>query len=854
MKIYNDLIESSVEIDPNLKGLSVGVSYTVYVPPLNGLIVSGNVGIGTFLPSQQLQVIGNIIASGIVTSSSFFGNGTNLTNLNASNLFSGIVPSSVISGTYSGITSVGTLSQLKVTGITTLGVTSFTSAIYDNNNSQGLIGQVLSATATGVAWTTIVQSSGAITGSISSNQIAYGSGNNSIQGSNSLWFTGSRVGLGTSSPLDIFNVFANNNHIFFIGATNTFVGINTYIPYFINSAVGGGVGQQEAFTIYQGIGNTGFSLVAGIASVNSYSQIILINQSSGNNASADFVVQSNTGNESTNFVDMGINNSNYSQLNNYGQANDAYFYSTGNNLWIGNQSTNNIYFFTGNTPQWSSITRITITGLGSVGVGTTSPSQSLHVQGNVRINGSLSDSANSTGATGTLLRSTATGIAWSTSVQLGLVTGSAGANQLAYFANANQITGISTVVYSSGGIGVGTTNPISRLHLETTAAGNLGMNISGAASQTANLLQLTSTASGGGTKYFVISGTGQLGLGVQPTSQFTLSNTIAAGVSSVNATSTVSFSSSTILAGQSMANFRASSTYSGGSQAGSFIDGFQSYLTNSGTQQLGQLRNYFFTILGQTTGNILNAAQPICVYTLANGTGGLTTTVQSIYIRTDTSSIHTLQNQYGVYIDNPINSLGGSITNNYGVYIANQTSGASNYAIYSVGGVNYFGGPIWDVNQKPGSPIGVVTQFLASTGTGVTWAPVKRSLVMQLMTAFTPTSSGVDSGVFIVPQDPIDGSSSMNFTMKRVNIRVETPAAGITTINISKSTAAGVFLGTSILSSNINVTGASTYEFNSTTFTGFGATAVSGDKLSVNFIGTSASFANFTVQVIARET
>jgi len=52
--------------------------------------------------------------SGILTSFGYFGPGTNITNLNASNLASGTVPSAVVSGSYSGITSVGTLNGLTV--------------------------------------------------------------------------------------------------------------------------------------------------------------------------------------------------------------------------------------------------------------------------------------------------------------------------------------------------------------------------------------------------------------------------------------------------------------------------------------------------------------------------------------------------------------------------------------------------------------------------------------------------------------------------------------------------------------------------------------------------------------------
>jgi len=185
----------------NVTNLNASNLVTGTVP--NSVVSGAYSGITSVGTLSQLNV------SGFVTSGGFYGFGTNITNLNASNLVSGTVPSSVISGAYSGITSVGTLSQLKVTGISTLGVTSFTGAIYDNNNSKGATGQVLSATATGVAWTNATQGSSGITGTIAFNQVAYGSASSVIQGSNNLWFTGTNLGIGTSSPNQALTVQGN---------------------------------------------------------------------------------------------------------------------------------------------------------------------------------------------------------------------------------------------------------------------------------------------------------------------------------------------------------------------------------------------------------------------------------------------------------------------------------------------------------------------------------------------------------------------------------------------------------------------------------------------------------------------
>jgi hypothetical protein len=57
----------------------------------------------------------------------------------------------------------------------------------------------------------------------------------------------------------------------------------------------------------------------------------------------------------------------------------------------------------------------------------------------------------------------------------------------------------------------------------------------------------------------------------------------------------------------------------------------------------------------------------------------------------------SMTDAYGVYVTNGIvgGSPLGNITNNYGLYIENQTQGATlNYALYSAGGTNYFGGTV----------------------------------------------------------------------------------------------------------------------------------------------------------------
>jgi len=78
----------------------------------------------------------------------------------------------------------------------------------------------------------------------------------------------------------------------------------------------------------------------------------------------------------------------------------------------------------GITSYTDSLTVLQVTGgayiSSSVGIGTTVPSQSLHVQGNARISGAVYDSTNVSGTLGQVLQSTATGTVWANSSIVGV--------------------------------------------------------------------------------------------------------------------------------------------------------------------------------------------------------------------------------------------------------------------------------------------------------------------------------------------------------------------------------------------------------------------------------------------------
>lgn len=103
--------------------------------------------------------------------------------------------------------------------------------------------------------------------------------------------------------------------------------------------------NPEALYVWQP-SQTSFNVISGKGNLNNYLQLNIQNTNQGVSASSDVVATANNGDESSNYIDMGINSENYSQ-NFVGAANDAYLYSTGRHLHIGNTSNFPVQIFAG---------------------------------------------------------------------------------------------------------------------------------------------------------------------------------------------------------------------------------------------------------------------------------------------------------------------------------------------------------------------------------------------------------------------------------------------------------------------------------------------------------------------------
>lgn len=83
-----------------------------------------------------------------------------------------------------------------------------------------------------------------------------------------------------------------------------------------------------------------FNLIIGQAEIDNYLQFNLRNAFTGATASGDFVVTNDAGTENENYIDFGINSSVYDPaIGVVGGPNDAYLFSTGRDLLIGNATS-----------------------------------------------------------------------------------------------------------------------------------------------------------------------------------------------------------------------------------------------------------------------------------------------------------------------------------------------------------------------------------------------------------------------------------------------------------------------------------------------------------------------------------
>ena len=82
------------------------------------------------------------------------------------------------------------------------------------------------------------------------------------------------------------------------------------------------------------------TLVSITGNVNSYTQVTLLNKSTGADATADYIVTADNGSDTSNYIDLGINGSQYSVSGwSINGADDGYLYNNDGGLAIGTANT-----------------------------------------------------------------------------------------------------------------------------------------------------------------------------------------------------------------------------------------------------------------------------------------------------------------------------------------------------------------------------------------------------------------------------------------------------------------------------------------------------------------------------------
>lgn len=124
------------------------------------------------------------------------------------------------------------------------------------------------------------------------------------------------------------------------------------------------------------------------SNTNTYNQIVIQNANTGNNASSDLVVTTDTGNDSNEYIDLGINNSGYNQAAfNIVGVKDGYLYTSNGALAIGTASAKPLIFHSNGTT--TTFERMRIDAGGNVGISNTTPDAKLAVTGTANVSGVL---------------------------------------------------------------------------------------------------------------------------------------------------------------------------------------------------------------------------------------------------------------------------------------------------------------------------------------------------------------------------------------------------------------------------------------------------------------------------------
>jgi hypothetical protein len=372
--------------------------------------VSGNVGIGTTNPITKLTVVGSISAINSGVDGSFVDAfvGAYSTNNNEQNAIQ------------TAVSSAASLSGIRFQASNGGGSAGRTTVVDFLRDRQLFYGNVGIGTTS--PQTLLQLGEGSLSNTTTNQYLRVNAG-----GYNSLSY----------AHLDLFN-FGNNfgNSLGWrltSGTEGAGVSVGRYLSF--NTVVTDGGGNPSTSTERMRItssGNVGIGTSTPAEKLDVNGNITLGTAGGGN------YIQTNGGpNGTAHYYSSGVGNGSWDSRPN---ANSPYITQWHTGLTFNASSYyGGIRFYNQAYPNLYSSTLVMSIVNDNVGIGTTSPSQLLHVTGNARITGAIYDSSNSAGTSGQVLSSTGTGTAWVTGGGGGGISGSGTTNYVPKFTSSTNI-------------------------------------------------------------------------------------------------------------------------------------------------------------------------------------------------------------------------------------------------------------------------------------------------------------------------------------------------------------------------------------------------------------------------------
>ena len=279
--------------------------------------------------------------------------------------------------------------------------------------------KVLTSDATGLAsWRAPSGGGGGIGGSISASQVAFGTAADTIGGDNNLWWdnTNKRLGIGLgvapAHRLDISGDVRWSGTL--QGGSVPWERLTSFPSACSAGMYVSGIGGSLTCSTPAGGGGAPVDATYVVMSTNATLQnerrLTAGSGISISDGGANGNVTLSASIDTTNIINGAVTGSKLSwpllAPSDGTTANPIYSWQSDQNMGIRRGGADDLRFVTNGAD------RVTINSSGNVGIGETSPTQRLHVGGNMRLTGHLFDSANAQGAVNQVLTKTANGQTW----------------------------------------------------------------------------------------------------------------------------------------------------------------------------------------------------------------------------------------------------------------------------------------------------------------------------------------------------------------------------------------------------------------------------------------------------------